>query len=143
EKVVPYAGGIRTNGTLALEDFLIGPADAMDRCAIYAGAGHADNVDASVRTGISVQHAVGAHIIGDARQPADKGMSTDPSELMHSRTAAENDTILDLHMAGQQHRIGQDDVIAEMAVMRNMRASQEKVVAADQRAPATADGTGI
>jgi hypothetical protein len=95
----------------AFEDRLVGAANDMDGCAIDAGTGHADDIQATEQARIAVEHAVGNDIVADSRETADEGVATDAGKLMHGRTAAENDAVLDDHVTGQHDVVRHDDML--------------------------------
>src|SRR5271163_4811318 len=70
-------------------------------------------------------------------------MRADADELMHGRAAAQNRKIADLDMAAQHHIVGQDDALAEAAIVRDMRIGEEDAARADDRLAAAPRSPGI
>ena len=97
-----------------------------------APALQADDIEASERGAIAERKAERDEVVLDARQPADERMRADANELMRGGAAAENGEIADLAMPGQHHVVGQDDALADAAIMRHMGVGQ-KHASADRR----------
>ncbi len=93
--------------------------------------------------GLPFSMRIGNDVIGHGGQTADEGLTTDTGELVHGAAAAEDGLVTDVNMASQHDIVGQDDVIAENAVMGDMRIGQEQAVVADAGDPATADRAAV
>ncbi len=57
--------------------------------------------------------------------------------------AAENGAILDRNMAGEHDVVRHDDVVADAAIMRDVRIGQEEIVVADDGLAAEIGGAGV
>ena len=67
----------------------------------------------------------------------------DADELVHARPAAENGEVADADMARQHHVVGEDDVVADLAVVPHMAVGQEGAAVADDGGHAAALGAGV
>ena len=63
-------------------------------------------------------------------------MHADPAKLMYAGKGPNRRMISDRHMARERRRIGQNNVIAEQAVMTDMNICHQEIVIADPRLPA-------
>ena len=125
------------------ENLLVGTANGVDNRLLDAGTAHADDVQPAQQTRVAVEHAIGNKIVGDCREPADKGMTADTGKLVNSRAATENGAVSNRHMACKHDIVGEDDIVAEAAVMRHMRIGKEQIVVADDGGAAMFDSAGI
>ena len=103
----------------------------------------ADDIETGERGAVAERHAVGDDIVLDPGEAADEGVRADPDELMRRRPAAEDRRVADLAMARQHHVVGEDDVVAELAIMRDMGIGEEHAARPDDRLRAAAGGAGI
>ena len=85
----------------------------------------ADDIEAGERGAVAERDAEGDDVVLDAREAADEGVGADADELMRGGAAAENGEIADLAMAGQHHVVGEDDALADAAIMRDMGVGEE------------------
>jgi hypothetical protein len=91
----------------------------------------ADNVQTrQVRT-VAEHHAKRNDVLLDPRHAADKSVRADAHELMHGAQAAEYGVVTDADMTGQCGVVDQDDMIADTAIVGNVRADHEETVGAD------------
>ncbi len=79
------------------------------------------------------RNAEGDEVVLDAGEAADESMRADANELMRRRAAANDGEVADLAMAREHHIVGQDDALAEPAVMSDMRIGEEHASRADDR----------
>src|SRR5688572_12875548 len=70
-------------------------------------------------------------------------MRADAAKLMDAREGANRRVVLNRYMTGQRGRIRHDDVIAEHAVMADVRVRHEKIVIADFRVAAAPFGAAM
>ena len=70
-------------------------------------------------------------------------MSADAGELVGRRPAAQDREVANLAMTGDHHVVGEDDVVADAAVVRDMGVGEQDATRADDRAPAAAGGAGV
>ena len=68
-----------------------------------------------------------------AEAPPDKGVMADAGHLVDGGKAAERDVVADLDMTAERGDIGHGDVVADDAVMRDVRIGEEIAVVADRR----------
>ena len=67
-------------------------------------------------------------------------MATDAAELVHAAERGHIDPVLDNDVAGQPHAVAQDDVVADLAIVRHVGVGHQQVVAADRGHQAAAGG---
>ena len=70
-------------------------------------------------------------------------MRADANELVRRRAAADDGEVADLHMACEHHVVGQDDALADPAVVGDMRVGQKHAARPDARLRAAALGARI
>jgi hypothetical protein len=70
-------------------------------------------------------------------------MCTDTAELMHAGECTDSGVIFDDDMARQSRGIGHDDVVAQRAVMADVRVCHQKIMVPDSRVPTTALGPSM
>ena len=89
------------------------------------------------RTAARRQHPRG-EILRNPRHAADESVGADMPELVHCGKAADDRKIVHTHMPAEGGPVGHDDVVAELAVMGDVRVGHTQVAAADagQAAPA-------
>ena len=92
---------------------------------------------------VSEHHSERNHIVFHARHSADEGMRADANPLMHSGKAAENGVILNRDVTRKRRVVDQDDVIADLAIVRYMSAGKKEAVAAHARDVAATLGAAI
>lgn len=66
-----------------------------------------------------------------ARESAKDCQGSDPDKLMHDAIARHKSAIINLYIAGEQSASGYDRVIANLAVMSNVRMVHEEVIVTD------------
>ena len=69
---------------------------------------------------IASHHRIGWNILGDFRSSGDESVRADMTELMHPAHARGYDPFLEYTMASQFGRIGDNRVVADIAVMGDM-----------------------
>ena len=57
------------------------------------------------------------------RVAADEGVPADAAELVHARPGADGREVLDVHVAAERRRLPEDDVAADLAVVRHVGAA--------------------
>ena len=82
---------------------------------------------------MSVHHRERHDILHELRRSADHRVAPDLHKLVHTRHAADHDTILDNRVSREHCRIAHNDAVAEHAVVRDMRVRHEQAVVADTR----------
>ncbi len=76
-------------------------------------------------------------------RPDDHRALADAHELAHRRLAAEKAVVADARMAAEHGIVGHDDVIADLAVMGDMRSRHQEAMIADLGNAAIVLGAGI
>src|SRR5260221_7553984 len=125
------------------EQHLEGGAQRLDFLAREAAALHADDIDAGEPRLIAHHRAVGNDVALDPGHAADHRMLADPDELMDGGKAADDREIGDHDVAGERRVVDHDDIVADLAVMRDMGADHEQAAVADPRHHAAARRAGI
>src|SRR5262245_47428212 len=126
-----------------LEEALIGSPHAVDIVAGEAAPAHADHVQAMEHSALTNREAERNDVSCRGAHAGNHGAFADADELVNRGHTAEHDAILERHMAAKYSVVGEDDVVAELAVMPNMRAHHEEAAVADRRHAAAFLGTAI
>ena len=79
----------------------------------------------------------------DASETADESVGADANELVNGGAAAQNGEIADLAMASQHHVVGENNTLANAAIMRDVGVGQEHRARANDRFRAAARGAGV
>src|SRR5579883_1224175 len=87
---------------------------------------------------VAERHSKGNDIVFDARHAADKSIGADADPLMHGGQASNARVILDADMASQRGVVHEEHVIADLAIMGNMRADEKQTMSAHARDVAAA-----
>ncbi len=116
---------------------------ALQRAEALGGksfALQADGVDA-VAGGLALGDHAGKwrHVLGDDRGSADVGIAADAAELVHGRKGADGGEIFHGDVAGQSGAVGENGLVADVAIMRDVRVGHEQAAAADGGGAAAAD----
>ena len=85
----------------------------------------------------------GKHVAGDGSAAADEGMRTDANEMVHRTKRAHRRPFFDDDMASQSRGVGQDDVVADHAIMRNVAVGHDERAIADAGEASTLGGAAI
>ena len=102
-----------------------------DRLAGSPGAAQSHKIGAMhKRTAARCQHPRGK-ILRNARHAAHESVGTDMAELVHCGKAADDRKVVHAYMPAESGSVGHDDVIAELAVMGDVRVGHAQVAAAD------------
>ena len=72
-------------------------------------------------------------VLHDFRASAGDGMASDAAELVDRGESADHGMVADLHVSGQGAVVGEDDAIADDAVVRDVRVGEKVSPAADDR----------
>ena len=127
----------------AVEDRPVGLAQRVDLGARHAGTLHADDVEPAQELARFPTHGVGNDVADDRRAPPRKAWWPMRHELVHGAEAADDDEIADLDMAAQRRHVGEGDIVADDAVMGDMRIGEEIAIVADRRLAAAGVGAGM
>ena len=85
----------------------------------------------------------GRHVLREARLEAGHRVCADAHELVHARQAAQEHPVAEVHVPGQLHGVGQDQVAAELAVVRDVHVGHDPVVVAQARDAGVLHGAGV
>ena len=101
-------------------------------------------VDAE-RLGVAVANGlgIGQHVLDNDGIAPDVSMSPDAAKLVNSGKGAYRRIIFNCDVASQRGRIGQDDVIAQDAVVSDVRRDHQKVMVSDFCMSASASGPAM
>src|SRR3569833_1793804 len=114
----PGAG--RDGATAAVKYLAEGGAHGIDGLARQAAALQPDQIQPRQLDMVAERHGVGNHVAIDASEPANQSALTHPTELLHGCETAEDHTITKHHKPAQRHRIGEGDIVADMAVVADV-----------------------
>src|SRR5882672_2262093 len=81
------------------------------------------------------------HVPGYGGPAADKGVRPNANEVMDRAERSHHRPLADGDMPSQSGGIGQDDVVSDGAIMRDVRIRHDQRVTADAGHPAALDGT--
>src|SRR5438876_1635426 len=73
----------------------------------------------------------GKHVAGDGGAASDKGVGTNANKMVHRTKRAYRGPLFDDYMASQGCGVGQDDVVADHAVVGNVRVGHDERVIVD------------
>src|SRR5437773_117320 len=112
---------------------LVGAFDRGDLCRGEAAPLQPFAVDSERLRRITRRHDVRRQVLQqDRRDPGDR-MRADRDELMGTGKPAQHGVVADLDMTGESRDIGEDRVVADLAVVRDMHVGHYPVVASDAR----------
>ena len=89
----------------------------MDRFVRKPAPLEADEIESGERGAVAQRHAERDEVMLEPGEAADEGVRADADELVRRRAAADDGEIADLHVAGEHHVVGQDDALADSAVV--------------------------
>ena len=115
------------------EEFFVSGLDGADVFFWKTTALKTYQVHAAGAGWVSVHDHEGWHVLHHFRVAADDRVFSDAAELMHRRQAGNDGVIFDSDVPGEADGIGEDDVVAELAVMRDVRVAEQQIVRADAR----------
>src|SRR3954462_3963906 len=129
--------------TLALKQRLVGSAHPGNAVALDATPAHADDVDAGEARRRIEHVAIRNDILADGRIACHHDTFTEPHMLMHGAVATEKHVVSDFTMTADHRVIGENDVVTDVAVMRDVRADHEEAAIANRRDTASAHSASI
>jgi len=91
----------------------------------------ADLIDAADFGRIAVGDHEGGHVLNDLGAAADDGMTPNAAKLVDPAEAADNGVVLHHHMTGQGAIVGENDMMADQAIVGDVGVGQEIVMVAD------------
>src|SRR5260370_17864056 len=136
--IEPFAEGPATE-----EHRLIRFSEPMDIGFGRSAPSHADDVEADQIRYRTLDEAKGDHVGAHAAQPQNHCAFADTHELTHSCRAAEHREVADRDMAAQDHVVGKDYVVADLAVMADVGPYHEPAAISDFGYAAIVLGPGI
>src|SRR5947207_15004296 len=108
---------------------MVNLADAIFGETAALEAGGVQSVGMGVASGNGF--GKGKHVAGDGGAASDKGVGTDANKMVHRTKRAHRRPFFDDDVASQSCGVGQNDVVADHAVMRNMAVGHEERAIAD------------
>ena len=117
--------------------------DRVDFRFVKTAPFHPFDIEAMQSGAVAGGIAKWRHIFGNHRARAENRPAADANKLMDSDQTADNDIILNRHMAAEGGAIGDDITIADNAIMRDMAIHHEQVMIAHPGNHAAADRAGI
>ncbi len=109
----------------------VGLAERGERVAAQTSLFQSLAIDAPDDRRVALHPHVPGNIRGDFRMAADEAIVADRHELMNGHILRDGHVGLDADMAAEQRSNSHRDPVAELAVVGDMRANQELIVAAD------------
>src|SRR6516165_778813 len=97
--------------SLAAEDRHIGGAERMDRTAVEAAALQPDDIEAAEAGPLADRRGKGDDVGGNAGEPADEGMRTDPAMLLNRGEPAENRVLAHLAVTAQRGIVDHQNMV--------------------------------
>ena len=94
----------------------------------YAAAIQASFVDGSDLRRAAVRQHKGRHVLAQLRTAAHHGKPAHAAKLMNRDVAPEHRVVLDLDVAGQASEVGENDMVAERTIVRDVGVGQQVVV---------------
>ena len=85
----------------------------------------------------------GKHVAGDGGAASDEGVGTDANKMVHRTKRAHSSPFFHDDMASQSCGVGEDNVVADYAIVRNMRVGHDERVIADAGEASTLCGAAI
>src|SRR6266571_5301624 len=85
----------------------------------------------------------GKHIAGDGGAASNEGVGTDANKMVHRTKRAHRSPFFDDYVASQSCGVGQDDVVADLAVMGNVGVGHDQRMAPNARDSAALGGAAI
>src|SRR5690606_20155410 len=124
-------------------DDLVGFAQAGDDRGAEAAPAQAFDVDAHRPARVARAQHVRRHVLHQRTVAARHAVSADLAELVYAGQAADDGPVAYMHVAAQLHRVGDDRVVANMAIVRNVHVGHDPVVIAQRGDAAILHGAGI
>ena len=85
----------------------------------------------------------GKHVAGDGGAASDEGVGTDVNKMVHRTKRAHRRPLFDDDMASQSCGVGQDDVVADYAVVGNVGVGHDQRMIADAGQASALSGAAI
>lgn len=129
--------------TRSIKQLLIKRSNLGEPLAGEFAALHANDVEPFKSCVLSVDQPERNDITTNAADAAHHDLGSDPCELVDRGQAADEDEVANLTVPAQCRGSGEDDVVADLAIMSDMAAIHEVAAVADARDATTANGAGI
>src|ERR1700733_4902664 len=97
----------------------------MDRLVGKAPTLEADDIEAGEARAVAERKAKGDEVVLHASKTPHERVGANANELVNGGPAAQNGEIADLAMASQHHVVGQNNALANAAIMRDVGVGQE------------------
>ena len=109
----------------------------MDRRTIEAAAFQTDDIEAGKLCSVSGCGRKRDDVSRDARQAANEGVGANSGPLMDAGEAAYDCVITNRDMTGERHAVDDNDVVADVAIMRDMGPDHQVAIIFDPSQAAT------
>ena len=129
--------------TVASEQPSEGILDGVDVQFVEATACKGHRIDRSNLRWMPFNDHVGRHIPGNPGQASDEAACADGREVMDPSTTADARPIVNGDVSGQHDLVGNDRIVVQVAVVRDVGSDHEQVPVTDPRHPATASGAAM
>ena len=110
---------------------LVGVAQCLDLLSGKTAALHADNVEPGQPGAVAHDLAIRDDIALHPGHAANHRVAPDPNKLMHGTEPAQERMFLEHDMSGKSGVICHDNVVGDLAVMRDMRSDHKQAVISD------------
>src|SRR5262249_46694976 len=91
-----------------------------------------DDVNAPRPRGMTIDQHVWWHVVQHAAHAGHEAVRTDRRVMVYAHAARDRGVIMNVNVASQQRAVGHDDVIANTAVVGDVRTGHEEVVVTDR-----------
>src|SRR5690348_6869882 len=120
---------------------MVNPADAVfgETAALEAGGVESVGVGVAGGNGFGKRQ----HVASDGGAAADKRMGADANKMMHRTKRAHRGPFFHDDVSAQSCGVGEDDVVADHAVMGNVRVGHDERVIADKGQASALGGAAI
>ena len=82
------------------------------------------------RAGIALDEHVGRHVVPHGAHAGHETVAADGGEMVHGHGAGKRGMVVDVDVSAQQRAVGDDDVVAQLAIVGDVAAGHEEVVVA-------------
>src|SRR3569623_1922038 len=130
-------------GEIAAVKKLVGAAQLSNGLGAETAAAQTLDVEAVRRGRMARHHHERRHILVDASAERGEAVLAEAAELMHLAESADDHVILDHYMTGQRGVIGEDGVVADQAIVREVHVGLDPIVVADPGDAAALFSAGI
>ena len=121
----------------------MGRGEAINRFGREVSPFECHDVDAARMGGNSFGQHVRRYIVQCATEPGQETIAAYGDKVMHCTTTRDGRIILHMNMTSKQSAVGDDNIVAELAIVGNVHVSHQEVVVADAGDPVFFDGAPI